>query len=141
VAIDSGERDEIHPKYKKPVGERLARLALAQVYGHDIAARGPLLTEAEKRDGNVLLTFDHAGTGLKTSDGKAGIPGFEVAGADGKFHPATANITGTNTVELVCPEVADPAAVRYAWAAWVEPSVTLENSDGLPAEPAESEVR
>ena len=137
VAIDSGERDEIHPKYKKPVGERLARLALAQVYGHDIAARGPLLTKAEKRDGNVLLALDHAGTGLKTSDGQAGIPGFEVAGADAKFHPATAKISGTDTVELVCPEVADPAAVRYAWSAWVEPSVTLENSEGLPAEPRE----
>lgn len=140
LAIDSGERKEIHPKYKKPVGERLARLALAQVYGREIAARGPLLTKAEKHDGKVMLTFDHAGTGLKTSDGKAEVPGFELAGADKKFHPATAKISGKDTIEVACPQVAVPTSVRYAWAAWVEPPVTLQNADGLPAEPAELAV-
>ena len=140
LAIDSGEKDDIHPKYKKPVGERLARLALAQVYGRDTASRGPLLTKAEKHDGNIRLTFDHAGAGLKTSDGKAEVPGFEVAGADKKFHPATAKISGKDTVELLCPEVTSPVTVRYAWAAWVEPPVTLQNSAGLPAEPVEARV-
>jgi sialate O-acetylesterase len=137
LAIDSGERDDIHPKSKKPVGERLARLALAQVYARDIAARGPLLTKAETREGRVQLTFDHAGTGLKTSDGKAEVPGFELAGVDKKFHPATAKISGKDTVELLCPEVTAPASVRYAWSTWVEPPVTLQNSAGLPAEPSE----
>ena len=140
LAIDSGEKDDIHPKYKKPVGERLARLALAQVYGRDTASRGPLLTKAEKHDGNIRLTFEHAGAGLKTSDGKAEVPGFEVAGADKKFHPATAKISGKDTVEVACPEVTAPTSVRYAWAAWVEPPVTLQNSAGLPAEPVEARV-
>jgi sialate O-acetylesterase len=140
LAIDSGEREDIHPKYKKPVGERLARLALAQVYARDIVARGPLLTKAETREGRVQLTFEHAGTGLKTSDGKAEVPGFELAGVDKKFHPATAKISGKDTVELLCPEVTAPTSVRYAWAAWVEPPVTLQNSAGLPAEPSERKL-
>lgn len=141
VAFDCGEKAEIHPKFKKPVGERLARLALAQVYGQEIGARGPLLTKAENQDGKILLSFDHAGTGLKTSDGKPEVPGFAVAGADRTFHPATARITGPATVELTCAEVPSPTAIRYAWVVWAEPPVTLQNADGLPAEPAQAEVR
>jgi len=140
VAIDVGQKDDIHPKLKKPVGERLARLALAQVYGRDIAARGPLLTKAEKQGRTIHLSFDHAGSGLKASDGKSGVPGFEVAGADANFPPATARIAGTATVELTGAEVPAAAAVRYAWQAWVEPAVTLQNSEGLPAEPREIRV-
>jgi hypothetical protein len=37
-------------------------------------------------------------------------------------------------------EVPAAAAVRYAWQAWVEPAVTLQNSEGLPAEPREIRV-
>ena len=140
VALDCGEKAEIHPKFKKPVGERLARLALAQVYGRDVAARGPLLTKAEQKEGKILLTFDHTGTGLKTSDGKPDVPAFVVAGADKTFHPATARITGPATIELTCAEVQTPTTVRYAWVDWAEPPVTLQNSDGLPAEPAEIKV-
>ena len=141
VALDCGEKHGIHPKFKKPVGERLARLALAQVYGRDIASRGPLLTKAENQNGKILLTFDHTGTGLKTSDGHSEVPGFTVAGTDKTFHPATARITGPATIELTCAEVPAPVTVHYAWADWSEPPVTLQNSDGLPAEPAEAEVR
>jgi len=137
VTIDAGERDDIHPKFKKPVGERLARLALAQVYGKQVAARGPLMTGAANESGNIRVSFEHTGEGLKTSDGKSEVSGFEVAGADGKFHPAPARLTGPETIELVCAEVAAPTVIRYAWSAWIEPPVTLQNSDGLPAEPAE----
>ena len=140
VAIDCGEKAEIHPKFKKPVGERLARLALAQVYGRDVASRGPLLTKAENQNGKFLLTFEHTGTGLKTADGKPEVPGFAVAGADKTFHPATARITGPAMIELTCAEVQTPTTIRYAWVDWAEPPVTLQNSDGLPAEPAEIKV-
>ena len=141
VALDCGEKAEIHPKFKKPVGERLARLALAQVYGRDIAARGPLLAKAQNQNGKILLTFEHIGTGLITSDGAPEVPGFAIAGTDKTFHPATARITGPATIELTCAGVPDPVTVRYAWADWAEPPVTLQNSDGLPAEPAKVEVR
>jgi len=57
VAIDVGERDDIHPKFKQPVGERLARLALAQVYERAMLARGPLMSLAEAKDGTITVTF------------------------------------------------------------------------------------
>lgn len=141
VAVDVGERDDIHPKFKKPVGERLARLALAQVYGRKMATRGPLMTKAVKQDGMITATFDHTGAGLQTSGGKPEVPGFEVAGDDGKFHPATARLGGPATVEITCTEVPAPAVIRYAWRPWIEPPVTLQNSDGLPAEPGQLDLK
>jgi sialate O-acetylesterase len=140
VAIDAGEKNDIHPKFKKPVGERLARLALAQVYGREMAARGPVMSGAAAKDGSVTIAFDHAGSGLRTSDGRDEIPGFEVAGPDGKFHAATARLAGPSSVLLQCEAVSKPASVRYAWADWIEPPVTLQNGDTLPAEPGRIDV-
>lgn len=137
VAIDAGERDKLHPKFKKPVGERLARLALAQVYGRNMAARRPLMTKAVKQDGTITATFDHTGAGLQTPDGKPEVPSFEVAGRDGKFHAATARLAGPAGVALECADVTEPVSVRYAWSDWIEPPATLQNPDGLPAESAE----
>lgn len=140
VAIDAGERGDIHPKFKQPVGERLARLALAQVYGREVASRGPVMSGAGSENGKVTVVFAHAGAGLKTSDGRTEIPGFEVAGPDGRFHAATARLAGPAGVVLECASVAQPAAVRYAWAPWIEPPVTLQNADGLPAEPGQLDL-
>lgn len=135
LAIDCGEKNNIHPKKKQPVGERLARLALADVYGQNIASRGPFFQSLEKTDNGLRIIFQGLEDGLQTSDGKEDVPGFEAAGADGVFHVAQAKISSTNSVELICPEVSDPVSVRYAWANWPEPTVTLQNSAGLPAEP------
>lgn len=95
------------------------------------------MTKAVKQDDTITATFVHADDGLQTSGGKPEVPGFEVAGADGKFHPATARLGGSSTVEITCAEVSTPAVIRYAWRPWTEPPLTLQNSDGLPAEPAE----
>ncbi len=135
VALDCGEKENIHPRFKQPVGERLARLALKQVYGQPVAARGPLFAAAERAGGVVCVRFEQVEQGLQTSDGKEDVPGFEIAGADGVFHPAAARKAGPERVELLCPAVANPTEIRYGWASWVEPQVTLQNSAGLPAEP------
>jgi sialate O-acetylesterase len=46
---------------------------------------------------------------------------------------AEAKIVGEETVVVSSPEVRDPVAVRYAWAA--NPDCNLYNSPGLPASP------
>ena len=135
VAVDLGEKDNIHPKNKQPVGERLARLALDQVYGQDVVSRGPAFQSLEPKDGKMRVVFQCSEEGLQTSDGKPEVPGFEVAGADGKYGPAQARIVAKDTVELWSDAVPVPASVRYAWHNWNEPPVTLQNSAGLPAEP------
>ncbi len=55
-----------------------------------------------------------------------------VAGADGKFAPATAKIEGA-TVVASSPDAAEPRFVRYGWAN--SPGCNLFNSAGLPASP------
>jgi sialate O-acetylesterase len=135
LAIDCGEKGDIHPKAKQPVGERLALLALNQVHGRQTICRGPSFKAATVNGPMVTLKFDFTADGLEASDGKAEIPAFELAGADGLFHSAAARIAGKDSVEISAPAVAGPQSVRYAWAAWVAPPVTLRNSAGLPAEP------
>lgn len=141
LAIDCGEMEEIHPRSKQPVGARLAQLALAQVYGQEVVSRGPLLDKVTAEKGRVRVDFRYCEKGLRTSDGKKEIPGFEVAGIDGKFQAAQARAVGPSTIELVNEAIPEPVAVRYAWAAWVEPPVTLQNGAGLPAEPFSTVVR
>jgi sialate O-acetylesterase len=135
LALDCGEKEQIHPKLKQPVGERLALLALNQVYGRDVVSRGPIFQTLEKAGDTVQVVFDHSVKGLKTSDGNARLPGFEIAGPDGIYYPAVAEIVSANKVALKCPDVKKPSSVRYAWNNWVEPPATLQNSAGLPAEP------
>jgi len=135
LAIDCGEKQQIHPRFKQPVGERLARLALNQAYGKKIVSRGPAFKQMKIKDRRVLVEFSCAEDGLRTSDGKAEVPAFEVAGSDDKFQPVYARIVAKDAVELTCESIIAPVSVRYAWANWVEPSVTLQNSAGLPAEP------
>ncbi|QHI69944.1 sialate O-acetylesterase [Tichowtungia aerotolerans] len=135
LAIDKGEEKDIHPRAKQPVGERLARLALANVYGQDVVSRGPAVQTVEKNGTNVQVVFQYSEKGLQTSDGQSDVPGFEVAGADGDYQPATARIVSKDTVELGCAGAGEQESVRYAWHNWIEPPVTLQNSAGLPAEP------
>lgn len=130
VINDIGDAKDIHPKNKHDVGARLARWALAQDYGKkEVIVSGPLYSGMEKKDGKVVISFDHA-AGIKTSDGKE-LARFEIAGADGKWHWAKAKIEG-NQVVLWHDSLKDPAKARYAWAA--NPlGANLVNGEGLPA--------
>ncbi|QDV34455.1 sialate O-acetylesterase [Tautonia plasticadhaerens] len=131
VITDVGEEDDIHPKAKEPVGQRLALAALALAYGQDVCYSGPTLKEAKFEDGKAILTFDHTCGGLVAKDGS--LTGFTVAGADKKFVDAEAEIVSEDTIEVSSPEVDRPASVRFGWANF--PVVNLWNEGGLPASP------
>lgn len=130
VINDVGEANDIHPKNKHDVGERLARWALAKDYQQDLLYSGPLYRSATVRDRAIEIEFEHAGTGLKSRDGKT-LQRFEIAGNDKVWHWAQAEITGKNKISVWADEVKNPRAVRYAWAANPE-GANLVNSDGLP---------
>jgi len=131
VINDVGEAKDIHPRDKRTPAERLARWALAKDYGRDLIFSSPLLKASSMNGSEVTVTFDHAGTGLKTRDG-APLKRFEIAGDDRKWFWAMAEITGKDTVRVSSADVPKPAAVRYAWAANPE-GANLVNSEGLPA--------
>jgi sialate O-acetylesterase len=130
VTIDTGEANNIHPKEKKPVGDRLARCALARYYHEKIAYQGPTFKKAKVAKDKVKITFAHTEGGLVVKGDKLGE--FMIAGADRKWHWADARIEGKSVV-VSSPEVPKPVAVRYAWQS--NPLATLFNGAGLPAVP------
>jgi len=135
VTIDCGEEKQIHPTDKQPVGERLALLARAKVYGQDAACSGPVLKSMEKVGRDMLVRFEFS-DGLFFKGGVA--QGFEICGADRKFFPAQAEILPDGAVRLYSSELCDPVVVRYGWFNWGE--VSLFNGAGLPAAPFERGV-
>jgi sialate O-acetylesterase len=134
VAIDLGERDNIHPKNKREVGRRLSLLARALVYGEQLVYSGPLFRRTTREDSVLRIWFDHTGGGLAAQGGA--LRGFEVAGADRRWMPAAARIEG-DTVAASSPSVPAPLYVRYGWADF--PDCNLYNVEGLPAAPFRSE--
>jgi sialate O-acetylesterase len=111
------------------VGLRLARAARALSYGEGIEYSGPIFRQATPEGSTIRAWFDHA-KGL-TAKGCA-VAGFEVAGVDRKFSPATATIEG-DTVVASSPSVAEPVFVRCGWNN--TPQCNLFNGDDLPASP------
>ncbi|WP_035121286.1 sialate O-acetylesterase [Cohnella panacarvi] len=137
VILDCGEENDIHPRDKRPVGERLGRIALKEVYGRDTACYGPFFKSLAVEGTKAIVSFSHAESGLMSPSASGEVLGFEIAGTDGRFVKADAVIAG-GTVAVSSAEVAAPAAVRYAWASW--PAATLKNGIGLPAAPFRTSI-
>jgi sialate O-acetylesterase len=131
VTIDIGEKDDEHPKNKQAVGHRLALAAERLAYGKDVPASGPLYKQMRVEGSTIRLTFSDFSGGLVAKNGGP-LVGFSLAGADRKFVPAEARIDG-DTVVVSAAGVAEPAAIRYAWANW--PEFSLLDRAGLPASP------
>lgn len=164
VAIDQGEWNEIHPKSKRRVGERLAALALAGVYGksdlHD--AEAPAFRSCRRIEEGLEIEFDNVSSekgrpfaviprqyGTEDTSSQysntrklsealksAEIQGFEIAGEDGEYHEAAAKIVGDRIV-LSSSDVAEPVSARYLWTNYSD--VTLyalrKNMEPLPLAP------
>jgi sialate O-acetylesterase len=119
---------DIHPKYKKPVGERLADVALSDTYGKQgFPGSSPLYKEMKVEKSKIRITFDHAPNGLMAKGGE--LTEFMIAGEDQKFYPAKAKID-KGTVVVSAKEVKKPVAVRFGWSNGAMP--TLFSKEGLP---------
>ena len=136
VTIDIGEGEGFHPGVKRPYGERLAGVALSDVYGKQIDSQGPAVSELHFEEKSVRLRFERAGAGLTTADGQP-PRAFALAGEDRQWIPAEARITGVDEVVVESPAVPAPLAIRYAWSD--APRVNLTGANGLPAEPYRSD--
>jgi sialate O-acetylesterase len=131
VTTDITDLFDIHPKNKQDVGARLALWALANSYGKkELDYSGPLYESMKAEGGKIKLTFHHAEK-LRSSDGQP-LSFFEVAGDDGNFVEAKAEIDG-DTVIVSSDAVAKPSAVRFGWKDYATPN--LVNGAGLPASP------
>jgi sialate O-acetylesterase len=130
VTTDIGEAKNVHPHNKQDVGDRLARIALANAYGRAIEFSGPQFQSHKVEGGAIRVSFTHLGGGL-VAKGGGPLKWFEVAGADGKYISADATIDG-DTVVVRSTTVAAPVAVRYAWVNFPD-GCNLFNAAGLPA--------
>lgn len=130
VTIDVGDPNDVHPKDKRTVGDRLARLALAKEFERKVVYSGPVYKFLEISDDVVHVHFSHAEGGLKGN--APNLEGFQIAGEDRLWRWAEAHIEG-DTVVLRTPAVTTPVAVRYAWD--MNPRVSLFNGAGFPAVP------
>ncbi len=128
VISDHTTLNNIHPPNKEAPGTRLALLAEAGTYGMNVVSTGPVFQTLEKQGSRLKVLFSSA-DGLTTRDGKS-PDWFEIAGKDGIFKPAKAEIQEPGII-LSSPEVPDPQAMRFAWSKLAEPN--LMNKAGLPA--------
>jgi sialate O-acetylesterase len=133
VTMDIGNFNNIHPSNKQAVGNRLAGLALANEYGKQIVASGPLFKSIKRRGEILVVNFDEIGSGLIS---KGDLRGFEIAGPDKIYKAAEANIIN-NMIELYASSVSNPKYARYGWSDKAVPC--LFNLEGLPASSFTSE--
>lgn len=135
VTTDIGNANDIHPRNKKTVGDRLALWALHQEYGQkQLETSGPVYRSMKVEGNKIIISFDHA-DGLHA--GGNVLKEFAIAAADKTFVEAKAAISN-NQVTVWSDEVKVPVAVRFAWKNVPEPN--LFNKAELPASPFRTDV-
>ena len=130
VTTDVGDPVDIHPTDKQTVARRMRMEALRLAYGRrDLVSSGPQYAGMKVEGNRIRVSFTGTGSGLVARGGA--LRRFAVAGKDGVFRWAKAEIDG-NTVVVSSPEVPEPVAVRYAWDN--NPiDANLFNREGFPA--------
>jgi sialate O-acetylesterase len=121
---------EAHFPDKKPLGRRLAGLALDHLYGQPGLVHSPAFKSFKIEGNKIRLQFQYA-DGLRLR-GHAELAGFAIRAADGEWVWAKGQIDGQDIV-VWSDQIAKPAQVRYGWA-W-HPILSVENSAGLPLRP------
>lgn len=144
VTYDLHDRKEWDLANRYDAGRRLALWALRDVYGQPVEPMGPAFKRFTVADGRALIEFDYVGDALMAADkdvfgppvnkGGARVDGFMIAGADGNWHWAEAELAGKDQVLVWSEKVADPARVAYAVNNSPE-KPNLYSGNGLPALP------
>lgn len=119
VSMDHGFRstdsDFAHPNYKKPIGERLAALALTMDYGIGDAnyVLSPEPISAVKTAEGIVVTFKNVGDGLKRIGQHETLSGFRAMTAPAAYTNVTATITSKNTVLIDTTGISNVIGIAY----------------------------
>jgi len=131
VTIDIGDPLQLHPPNKQEAGRRAALVALAHVYGQQLEASGPTVANVSRDGATLRVSFDHADNLHFVGDPSRV---FEVAGEDGRYVPARAQIDHDGVL-VSAESVSQPVAVRCEWRNF--PTAFLLNGSNLPVAPFE----
>lgn len=127
----------IHPINKRPVGKRLADLALAKKYKvlngiHE----SPFLKQCKIEDNKLVLTFSSVQNGIICRDKE--IKGMEIAGPDGVFVRAKVVINSKNQLLVFSPKVKIPVSAKYCFD---DATIgNLFNKEGYPVAPFRTKI-
>lgn len=137
VSMDLGEDNDLHPLNKKDLGFRLALLAAAGVYGQDVEYTGPVpeTIDWKEEENLIVITCSHTGEGMyaQSQRKEKRIIDFEVAGEDGRFYPALAQIH-KDRILVSCKEVVKPEQIRFCFKNTADGAL-IYNGAGLPMSP------
>ena len=135
VALDLADADltNIHPRNKKDVGIRLAKIAEAKIYQQNVVYAGPMLKSFSVEGNKIRIRFHAAsiGSGLASRDGQA-LTHFQIAGSDNNFVTATAVVDGSDVL-VSAVSVSNPVNAAFAYTSTAVPN--LMNNEGLTACP------
>lgn len=130
--MDEGLETDIHPKRKRPVGERLALLARGHVYGEEILCDPPECRRLTLEDGRLSLAFDNAGEGLKVTGER--VEALEIT-CDGKELEDYGTRVEKDSLIIESTEIKKEKKVCVRFAETDFCIVNMYSSIGLPAKP------
>jgi sialate O-acetylesterase len=132
VAMDLGERNDIHPAHKVDLGHRLARAARKQVYG-GTEPTGPEAAHARKIASGVEVEFVGV-TGALHSWSSSRVTSVELC-AETQASCRYADAVADGTKVRIAGDGRPATRVRYGWAA--APTTNLYDEAPLPVGPFE----
>ncbi|HEY6642758.1 sialate O-acetylesterase [Povalibacter sp.] len=138
IAVDIGERTDIHPANKQEVGRRLARAARHVAFGESVPPSGPRVLDARRQGGRIVVSFADV-TGKLVAYSALRPVGFELCGTEKASCRFVDAVLAGERVALDSSTVPDATRVRYCWAD--SPVCTLFDEAPLPAGPFEIEVQ
>lgn len=122
---------DIHPTKKREVAERLAQLALVEVYGKQMADyKSPVYKNHQIAGNRIIVEFDYLQGKLEVKGKK--ITDLFIADESRNFVPADYKIE-KNRLVVYSSKVKKPVAVRFGFTDVSMPN--LFNSNGLPVSP------
>lgn len=133
VIADLGVPSNVHPKYKRQVGERLANVALANTYNFtDVQWKvaEPYYVSVDNKNHKVTIEFENVYEGLSFDDE---IIEFEISYDGEIFEKVSSQKAIGDKVILTYSKKRVPQCVRYCW--YDESSSNLFNSAGLSVGP------
>ncbi len=131
---DAGMEWDIHPKNKKPIGERLALSARGHVYGEDVLCDAPEAVRAYRENGDVHIEFRYA-DGLEIRGGALNaLQGVLEDGSTAELSEAAVGHPERDGVyTLIVRNAGAVKELRYGMTDYYE--INLYNRSDFPAKP------